>query len=69
METKMFSVPVVIEVSGWISIKATSLEEAKQKAAQLESDDEIGFGALEDPEWHAEVMFDEIMPEEDFDYQ
>lgn len=56
---KEYTVPVVLTISGWVSIKAKDAEEASLKAKAL---NELGVDAdeINDPTTSCEVMVEEI---------
>jgi len=59
----IFTVPVVITSVGWYSLDADSLEDAKEQAEKLQTDENFDFNQVEDRD-HTydtyEVMVDEI---------
>ena len=54
-----FSVPVVYTITGWVSVKARNLKEAKKEVKKL-NDRGVNFGDIKDADGYAECMVDEI---------
>jgi hypothetical protein len=55
-----FTVPVVLTTTGWITINANSLEEAKLIADKLDQDG-VKLDQVEDPEFYSELELDELL--------
>lgn len=57
---KSYTVPVVITTTGWITIEASSLDEAMDKARDLNDGDGVPLFNLQDPDTESECLLDEI---------
>ena len=57
---KNFTVPVIVTETGWIEISASSLEEAKKIAQEMNDGDGIPPYSLKDSEAESECLIEEI---------
>lgn len=55
-----FYVPITYTTTGWIQIKAKSLEDAKKKCEEMNDGDGVPFGDIKDPDTYSECHVDEI---------
>lgn len=56
---KTFTFPVVLTITGWVSVEANSLEEARIKGAKMNGEG-VDEASIQDPNYSSECSVEEI---------